>query len=108
MGTQIAYRYFSADVIRTVLGADEGASATELLLGEASELLSVIAQTDAAACARHVLSREGVSLLLLVMGSPTSGTLARQQIVRLLRRFVSAGSGTQPGGQGWGAMKAPF
>jgi hypothetical protein len=83
-----------ADVIRTVLGADEGASATELLLGEASELLSLIAQTDAAACARHVLSREGVSLLLLVMGSPSSGTLARQQVVRLLRHFVSAGSGT--------------
>ncbi|KAJ9520871.1 hypothetical protein QJQ45_014014 [Haematococcus lacustris] len=58
------------DVLRAVLCSGAGPGGSALLLGEACGLLLVLAQADAAACARHVLSGPGVGLLLLAAAWP--------------------------------------
>ncbi|GFH25411.1 hypothetical protein HaLaN_23365 [Haematococcus lacustris] len=79
------------DVLRTVLCSGAGPGGSALLLGEACGLLLVLAQADAAACARHVLSGPGVALLLLAAAWPQGDSRVRRPVLQVIRHYVGCG-----------------
>lgn len=78
--------------MKTIVGGDEGPAATEVLLATAMELLLQLIKADDAVCAETLLSPNGVAILLVLLGSPSSGSQVRQQCAFLLRHYVNAGA----------------
>lgn len=75
----------------------EGVTSTaqDAVLGDASQLLLSLVESEEAECRADVLAADSIAMLLSILVSPTAGPRAKQNTARILRHFVTAGPGTQ-------------